>query len=136
MNLQTVLHWVFLEFSWEVDVSWLFVIIKSYVKVTLRKEMIIIMLPASRELVISIDYWRNALLAMILFSIWVLFHVLSWFTGQQGKGKAIYLTPLYRFRPFHRHLDISWALTAESSHLHIANSRTRTGVFRAQVTNH
>ena len=35
--------------------------------------MIIIMLPASRELVVSIDYWRNALLALILFSIWVLF---------------------------------------------------------------
>ena len=35
MNLQTVLHLVFLEFYWEFDV-WLFVIIKSYVKVNFK----------------------------------------------------------------------------------------------------
>ena len=61
------------------------------------------------------------------FSIWVLFHEHSRFTGQQGKGEGIYLTPLYHFHPLHRHLDISRAITAESSPLHIAGSRTRTG---------
>ena len=41
-----------------------------------------------------------------------------------GKGEGISLTPLYHFHPLHRHLDISWATTAESSPLHIASSRT------------
>ena len=61
------------------------------------------------------------------FSIWILFHEHSRFTGQQGKGEGIYLTPLYHFHPLHRHLDISRAITTESSPLHIAGSRTRTG---------
>ena len=61
------------------------------------------------------------------FSIWVFFHEHSRFTGQQGKGEGIYLTPLYHFHPLHRDLDISRAMTAESSPLHIAGSRTRTG---------
>ena len=34
------------------------------------------------------------------------------------------LTPHYHFHPLHRHLDISWVITAESSPLHIASSRT------------
>ena len=34
------------------------------------------------------------------FSIWVLFHKHSRFTGQQGKGEGIYLTPLYHFHRF------------------------------------
>ena len=48
------------------------------------------------------------------------------------------MTPLYHFHLLHRHLDISLAITAESSPLHIAGSRARTGTcgFRAQVANH
>ena len=61
------------------------------------------------------------------FSIWVFFHERAPFIGQQGKGKGIYLTPLYHFHPLHRHLDITRKITAESSPLHIARSRTRTG---------
>ena len=41
------------------------------------------------------------------------FHEHSRFSGQQGKGEGIYLTALYHFHPFHRHLDISRAITAE-----------------------
>ena len=52
------------------------------------------------------------------FYIWVFFHEHSRFTGQQGKGEVIYLTPLCHFHPLHRHLDISRAITAESSPLH------------------
>ena len=52
------------------------------------------------------------------FSIWIFFHEHSRFTRQQGKGEGIYLTPLYHFHPLHRHLDISRAITAESSPLH------------------
>ena len=48
-------------------------------------------------------------------------------TGSQGKGEGISLTPHYHFHPLHRHLGISWAITAESSPLHIASSRTGTG---------
>ena len=48
---------------------------------------------------------------------------------QQGKGEGIFLTPLYHFQPLHRHLDISQAITTESSPLHRASSRTRTGSF-------
>ena len=54
----------------------------------------------------------------VFSSIWVFFDVHSRFTGQQGKGEALCLTPLYHFHPFHRHLDISRAITAESSPPH------------------
>ena len=63
----------------------------------------------------------------IFFSIWVFSHDHSRITGLQGKGEGISLTPHYHFHPLHRHLDISRAITAESSPLHIASSRTRTG---------
>ena len=42
------------------------------------------------------------------------------FTGQQGKGDAIYLTPLYHFHPFHRHLEVNQVITADSLPQHIA----------------
>ena len=61
------------------------------------------------------------------FSIWVFFHEHSRLTEQQGKGEGIYLTPPHHFRPLHRHLDISWVIAAESSPLHIAGGRNRTG---------
>ena len=48
-------------------------------------------------------------------------------TGLQGKGEDISLTPHYHFHLLHRHLDISRAITAKSSTLHIASSWTRTG---------
>ena len=38
------------------------------------------------------------------------------------KGKTIYLPPLYHFHPLHWHLDISRAITVESSALNIASS--------------
>ena len=82
--------------------------------------------------------WKNLflnvklkLLFFLFFSIcFFFFHEHSRFTGQQGKGEDIYLTPLYHFYPLHRHLDISRAVTAESSPLHIAGSRTRTRNLR------
>ena len=42
------------------------------------------------------------------------------FTGQQGKGKAISLTPLYHFHPLYRHLEVNQVITAESSPQEIA----------------
>ena len=57
------------------------------------------------------------------------------FAGQQGKGKAISnsFLPL----PPTSQTNISWAITAESSPLHIANDRTESGNFHflAQAAN-
>ena len=69
--------------------------------------------------------------SLSFFSIWVFFQVHSRFTGQQRKKEAIYLTPLYHFHPLHRHLDIVWAITAESSPLYIASSQTQTQTLSA-----
>ena len=59
-------------------------------------------------------------------SFWVFFYNHLWITELQGKGKekGISLIPHYNFHPLHRHLNISWAITAESSPLHIASDRT------------
>ena len=65
---------------------------------------------------------------LILFSIWVFFHGHLQFTGQQGKGEAFSSAhSLHHLHPLHRHVNISRAITAGSSPLHIASSRTRTG---------
>ena len=61
------------------------------------------------------------------FSIWVFFHEHSRITGLQGNGEGISFTPRYHFHPLNRHLDIGRAITAGSSPLRIASSRTRTG---------
>ena len=67
---------------------------------------------------------------------------LSWtFTNHRtaGEREGISLYPNSHFHPFHRHLDISRVITAESSPLHIASSQTRTGRtfgFQAQVASH
>ena len=72
------------------------------------------------------------------FFFWVFFGEHSRFTGQQGKGEAISLTSLYHVHPLHRHLDISRAITADSSLVHIASSCTRTGNlwFQVQIATH
>ena len=50
------------------------------------------------------------------------------FTIHRTAGEAAgYLFNFYHFYPLHRHLDISRAITAESSPLHIASSGTRNG---------
>ena len=62
-----------------------------------------------------------------ILPIWVFFREHSRITGMLGKGEGISLTPHYHFNPLQKHLYISRAITAESSPLHIASSRTRTG---------
>ena len=69
--------------------------------------------------------------AFVFFTISVFFHEHSRITGLQGKGECISLTPHYHFQPLHRHLNISRAIAAESSPLHIVNSRTRTANHQA-----
>ena len=61
------------------------------------------------------------------FSIWVFFYEYSRITGLQGKGEGISLTPHYHFHPLHRRVNIGRVITAESSPLHTASSRNRTG---------
>ena len=65
---------------------------------------------------------------VVFFCIWVFFHEHSQFTGQQGKGEAISLSPLYHFHLLHRHLDI-----LQGPHLY---TEPGTFGFRAQVANH
>ena len=43
-------------------------------------------------------------------------------TAGERKGEGISLTPHLHFQLLHRHLDISWTITAESLPLHIASS--------------
>ena len=45
----------------------------------------------------------------------------------RGRGRLISVIPFYHFHPLHRHLDISQAITADSSPLHIVSSRSQTG---------
>ena len=56
-------------------------------------------------------------------------------TGRRA-GRPI-LTPFYHIHPFHEHLNISWAIIAARSSLHISSGRTRTGNlwFLSQVVN-
>ena len=71
--------------------------------------------------------------------MWFCFREYSQFTRQKRKGgEAISLTPFYNFHALRRRLDISRAITAGSSPLHIVSSRTRTGPFgfQAHVPNH
>ena len=69
----------------------------------------------------------NRRLFLIFFiSILVFFNEHSRITGLQGKGERKSLNPHYHFHPLHRHLDISRAITAGSSPLHIASGRIRT----------
>ena len=63
----------------------------------------------------------------VSFTIWDFFREYSQFTGQQVKGEAISLTPLLHFYLLHRNLNISQAITGESSPLDIAYSQSRTG---------
>ena len=53
------------------------------------------------------------------FSLWVFFCDHSRFKSQQGKGKAMSLTPLYHFHPLHRYLDIRREITAKISLLRV-----------------
>ena len=70
--------------------------------------------------------WKYNWRYEFFFTIWVFIHKHSQITGPQGKGEGISLTPYYHFHLLHRHLNISQAITAESSPLHIASSRNWT----------
>ena len=63
------------------------------------------------------------------FFLKVFFREHSRFTGQQEKGVVIPLIPLYHFHLLHGHLEISRAITAESSPLHINSNLIRSGNF-------
>ena len=76
---------------------------------------------------LTLEKKRQLSKGFLFFSIWVFNHDHLRIKGLQGKGEGISFTPHCHFHPLHRHLDISRAITAESSPLHIASSRTRTG---------
>ena len=56
--------------------------------------------------------------------------------GGGGRGGTFSVTPFYYFHRLHRCLDISWAITAESSPLHTASNRTETGNHYLTSANH
>ena len=66
------------------------------------------------------------ILFFFFFFVWVFFHNQSRIIGLQGKGEGIRLIPYYQFHPYHTHLGISRAITAESSTLVIISIRNRT----------
>ena len=64
-----------------------------------------------------------------VFFFYLGFLSLTWIihrTAREGGDYFCFLNPLYHFYLLHRYLDISRAIFAESSPLHIARSRTRT----------
>ena len=74
------------------------------------------------------DFVRNLLKEVFFF-----LDFLSWtFTVYRigGKRETISLIHLYHIQPDPRHLGISWAITAESSLLHIAINRARTHSYQ------
>ena len=81
---------------------------------------------------------RVSVLIIIItnLSIWVFFREQLQFTWQQGNMEAISITPLRHFHSLHRHLDISRAITAESSPLLIAISRNQTGNLSFTSSSH
>ena len=72
---------------------------------------------------------RYSNLAIFFFSIRVFFHDHPQITGPQGKGEGIYLTPHYHFHLLQKHLDISRAVTAESSPLHLVSECKSLTIF-------
>ena len=74
--------------------------------------------------------FKGIIVFFCFFSTWIFFHDHSRITGLQGNGEGISLIPHYHFHLLHGHVDISRAITAESSPLHIASSQTRTGSLR------
>ena len=92
-------------------------------------ELHLVFLAPREKLIKTRLTFQVLLLSFYFFSIWVFFHKDSQFTGQQGEGEAITLTPLYHFHLLHRLLNITWAITADSSPLQIASSRTTTANF-------
>ena len=70
------------------------------------------------RLIISNKLVYMSWITIFFLSIWFFFYNHSWIAELLGKGEGISLTLHYHIHPLHRHLDISWAITAESSPLH------------------
>ena len=89
------------------------VVDNSEIWVTVSNEkLILLVLLILKVSCLTVIFYGNL---TVIFFIWVFFNEYSWFTGQQGKGEAISLTPHCHFHPLHRHLDISRVITSESS---------------------
>ena len=53
-------------------------------------------------------------------------HLFLFFFFFCGENGGYFFKSFYHFHPLHRHLNISWAITAKSLPLHIASGQTRT----------
>ena len=80
-----------------------------------------------------LSFLKQLQIMVFWFSIAMLFFSRFCFTNIhelldcKEKGESISFTLHYHFHPFHTHLHISRAITAERSPLHIYSSQTRTG---------
>ena len=97
-------------------------LIDSHLLATTTMSLLLLSIPGQLQ-----DLLLWMFLEIFFVSIWVFFYNHSRITGLQGKGEGISLTPHYHFHQLTRHLNISRAITADSSPLHKRNSRTRTG---------
>ena len=78
---------------------------------------------------VTFRLWIINKFSLVFFFILDFFHKHSRFTGEQEKGDAISLISLYHVHPLYRNLDISRAISAESSPLYIASSQTWIGIL-------
>ena len=120
-----------LEFWDKLEEAWLFWTKKDSVSFSFffRSRSTFLVKPNDPVIISGVIVDWRILAIWFFFSVWVFFLKHSLFTGQQGRGESISLTPLYHFYTLHRQFNISRAITAESSLLHIASSRTRPGNF-------
>ena len=70
--------------------------------------------------------WYDPLIFFLFLSRFSFTRRHSRISGQQRRGSPI-STLLYHFQPRHEHLDISWAVAAESSLMHIVSDRIWNG---------
>ena len=107
--------------KWDLEV-WILVLYKDILaqRFSTRKTILKNIVKFTRKIL----YWS---LVFFFFRSVFFFTTIHESQDCKGRGRAFFLTPHYHFYRFHRHLDISRVITAESSPLHIGSSRTRTG---------
>ena len=115
-----------LDLCWDLSFSLLFEQIESpMMKFSLFSALLKFFAPTKLQGCLTfVLYWLEwYFLFIYFFSIWVFFCEYSWITGLQWKMEGVSLTPHYHLHLLHRNLDISWAITAESSPLYIPTQK-------------
>ena len=85
--------------------------------------LLLINLPLHYSTIIHTNFFSHKILTFFFLSGFSFTYI--HYSQDSKEGGWVYFE-LYHFHPFHRHLDISRAITKESSPLHIASNRTQT----------